>query len=439
MDGLGTEQAIHLKIVGFYKKYRVCDFSFNLLKSRKIKESMKTTQPLHPLIDFDAISVLSKNAMKQASSLRDSMLAPDLRKDPPVFNAVQLAELCHVDKPKVFYTAKKGVLPPGTKDGNRLIWTLAEARQWVRFFRADYLRDPQMAAGVVISVANFKGGVGKTTTATALAHGLSLKGHKVLIIDSDPQASATTLMGVFPDTDVANEQTLMPLCCGDEGSIMTAVRQTYWDGVDLLASNSGLYGAEFELPSRQMRERGFEFWRVLDLGLEDARKEYDIIIIDSPPSLGYLTVNALMAAQGVIMPLPPSALDFYSSIQFWKLYLEVCGPFQERGFDKKFHFIDVLLSRVDRTDSISSAVRAWIMKAYGENVLSFEILKTAAAASTSAAFGTIYDDSSSVLTAKTLKRARDSFGPFVEHIEMQVMGVWASDEQAMSQINAKDI
>ena len=64
----------------------------------------------------------------------------------------------------------------------------------------------------------------------------------------------------------------------------------------------------------------FEFWRVLDRGLDTARTNYDVIVIDTPPALSYVTINALMAADGVIMPLPPSALDFASSAQFWDLF-----------------------------------------------------------------------------------------------------------------------
>ena len=90
-----------------------------------------------------------------------------------------MAELCGIEKTKIAYTVKKGILPPGTKDGARLEWSLSEARRWIRDFKADGLRDPALAAGVVVTVANFKGGVSKTTTAAALAQGLSLRGHRV--------------------------------------------------------------------------------------------------------------------------------------------------------------------------------------------------------------------------------------------------------------------
>ena len=106
---------------------------------------------------------------------------------------------------------------------------------------------------MTIAVGNFKGGVSKTTTAMALAQGLSLRGHRVLAIDTDPQGSLTTLFGVLPDTMVEDEQTIAPIVYGDETSVRSAIQTTYWDGIDLIAAAPSLFGAEFVLPARQPR------------------------------------------------------------------------------------------------------------------------------------------------------------------------------------------
>jgi chromosome partitioning protein len=290
-----------------------------------------------------------------------------------------------------------------------------------------------VAAGVVITVANFKGGVSKTTTAAALAQGLSLRGHKVLLVDTDPQGSLTTLFGILPDTEVEEEQTILPLCAGETDSIMSSVQKTYWDGIDIVCAAPLLFNAEFLLPSRQKTEKDFKFWRVLDNGLDPAREIYDVIIIDTPPSLSYTTINALIAAQGVLMPLPPNALDFASSAQFWNLFTEVCGGlFKSGGENKKFYFVDVVLSRVDRADVVSQAVRQWIMNAYRGMVIPVEIPKTSIAATASAEFGTVYDMDQSSTQAKTLKRARDAYDQLVDFVEAQVAGIWSSDAEALS-------
>jgi len=400
---------------------------------------MKQIHTTPPSIGIAELLEVSENAAAVVSQVRASMLAPEARKSPPKFNSAQLAELCGIEKTRLQYLAKKGELPSGNQEGaSRREWTLVEAREWVRTIKSDSLRDPTVAAGAVITIANFKGGVSKTTTAAAVAQGLSLRGHRVLVIDTDPQGSLTTLFGVLPDADVDEEHTILPLCAGDVDSVMPAIQRTYWDGIDLVAAAPVLFNAEFLLPSRQKSEKGFAFWRVLDEGLVQARDVYDVIIIDTPPSLSYITINALIAADGVIMPLPPNALDFASSAQFWNLFTEVCGGlFKAGGDDKKFSFVDVVLSRVDRADAVSAAVRQWIVSAYGSKVLPIEIPKTSIAASASAEFGTVYDVDSSSVQAKTLKRARDAYDQLVDHVEMQVTGVWAHSAEVVRSVLQK--
>jgi chromosome partitioning protein len=394
---------------------------------------MQIKQPLDANIGFEDLLNLASKANEVIQDVRNTMLAPTSEKSPPVFSAVELAALCGVDKPKILYTDKKGILPPGVNNGTRLEWTLDDAITWVKHFRSDSLRNPQVAAGVVIAVANFKGGVAKTTTTAALAQGLSLKGHRVLAIDLDPQGSLTTLFGLDPNTNVEEDQTILPMCIGGDTSIMPSVRPTYWKGVDLVAAAPLLYNAEFVLPHRQKTEEGFEFWRVLDLALEDAKQHYDVILIDTSPALSYLTINAIMASNGIVMPLPPSALDFASSAQFWSLFTDVCGGiFKQTGNTKKFHFLDILLSRVDKADAVSVGVRQWISSAYGSYVLPVEIPKTSIAATASATFGTVYDIPKSSVDAKTLKRARDAYDLLVEHVEIQIGSVWEGDKRLIS-------
>ena len=407
----------------------------------KSQESKRRPSPtaLHALIDIAALNSVSERAATVVKQVRASMLAPKARKSPPIFTSAQMAELCGLDISQVQYLAKKGGLPSGEKpESSRRQWSLVEARTWVRELKSKNLRDPKLAAGVCITVANFKGGVSKTTTVAALAQGLSLRGHKVLLIDCDPQGSLTTLFGVLPDTEVEEDETILSLCAGDTDSIMPAVRKTYWDGVDLVAAAPSLFNAEFLLPARQKTESDFAFWRVLDQGLDDAREIYDVILIDTPPSLSYITINALIAADGIIMPLPPNALDFASSAQFWNLFTEVCGGlFRSRGEEKKYHFVDVVLSRVDRSDAVSTSVREWIISAYGSKVIPIEIPKTSIAATASAEFGTVYDMDSSSAQAKTLKRARDAYDQLVEYIELQIAGVWESNAEAVLKLQAK--
>jgi len=175
-----------------------------------------------------------------------------------------------------------------------------------------------------------------------------------------------------------------------------------------------------------MKDPSFEFWLVLDRGLDALRSEYDVIILDTPPTMSYTTLNALMAGDGVIIPLPPSALDFASSAQFWELFSDLSKQLvKNRNAVKTFEFIDVLLARVETSDAASSVVRQWILEAYGDKVLPIEIPKTSATATATAEFGTVYDLPRGSINAKTLSRARDAYDRMCELVEQQIQAIWA--------------
>lgn len=382
----------------------------------------------------------ASRAVDMMEQIRSAMLAPTARKSAPTINLSQLATLLGIEKGSLNHRMTRGDLPQGrlNESGSRREFTLAEARHWIREYHKARLR-PEGAEAVTISIGNFKGGVGKTTTAMTLAQGLSLLGHRVLMIDTDPQGSLTTLFGILPDTEVQEEDTILPLAMGTETSIRYAIRPTYWDGIDLVAAAPVLFGAEFALPARQTQEPGFEFWNVLNYGIDEVRSEYDVIVIDTPPALSYTTINAFMASNGIVMPLPPNALDFASAAQFWSLFSDLTSELlTRRGLDKDFDFIHILLSRVDASDSTANIIRQWIQSTYTDKVLPVEIPKTAVTATAAAEFGTAYDISKYDGSVKTFKRARDAYDLFVRYVEDSVRSVWRRQaEESKARVQRK--
>lgn len=388
-------------------------------------------------IALDDIEIISDHANETLLTVREQMLMPHPKKHPPVFTTPQLAALCRMERKKVNYYWEREELglPQGTSMPRSREFTLAEAREWVKKV-GPFKPRPAGVKGKKFAVGNFKGGVTKTTTAMTLGQGLSLFGRRVLLVDLDPQASLSALNGVIADSEVTEDQTILPLIYGEQDNLEYAIQPTYWDGIDLIPASAALFSAEFYLPFKQSQNSGFRFWDVLNAGLEPLLDKYDAIIIDTPPALSYVTINAFMAADGLIVPIPPNALDYASSTQFWSLFTDLGKSMKNvvPDLQKRFDFIHVLLTKVDGSQIATNKVREWIARSYDSLVLPIEIPATTVTTTASMEFGTVYDISKYEGSNKTYQRAREAYDRFAEMIDQQLMALWVAEAQALEEV-----
>lgn len=378
-------------------------------------------------ISLQEIGQFSSRLTVIMDELREQMLAPRPRKASPEFSSTQLGSLCGIDRAKVNYLlSKKPELPQGTTQGGgrSRVFSLPEVQEWVQR-ESGIQRRPEGTPGEIIILANFKGGSTKTSTTASLAQGLTLRGRKVLVVDLDPQASLTELCGLYVEEDIKEEDTVMPFIYGDADNLNYAIKSSYWSNLDIIPAATMLFSAEFIIPSTVSQDPKFPFWDILNKGLQPLRSQYDYILIDTAPSLSYLTLNALMAANAMIMPLVPESLDFVSSVQFWNLFSELALNFSGLDPNKKFDFISVLLSKVDNSASSSApVVRSWIERAYGEWVLPVEIPSSSAVGSEALEFSTIYDVSKWAGSNRTLSRIRDPFDRLCQSVDDKFVSKW---------------
>ena len=220
----------------------------------------------------------------------------------------------------------------------------------------DALTTTQSATGAgsrILAVANQKGGVGKTTTAVNLATALAATHKKVLIIDLDPQGNASTGLGV---ERVARQETTYNLLIGD-AHIADVITPTMVPGLSVAPSSVDLSGAELELIDAPRRE-----YRLKSV-LAEVSNDFDYILIDCPPALGLLTLNAFCAAHSVLVPLQ---CEFYALEGLSHLVKTVNRI--KRAFNSELEIQGVVLTMYDRRNNLSDMVAADVRNHFGDKV-----------------------------------------------------------------------
>jgi chromosome partitioning protein len=212
--------------------------------------------------------------------------------------------------------------------------------------------------GKIIAFTNQKGGVGKTTTCVNLSAYLATLGKKVLIVDVDPQGNATSGVGVQKTQKM---QTVYSVMC-DHAEVSDVVRLTAVKGLEIIPATVDLAGAEIELVRMNGRER------VLKTVLDKIRNSYDFVCIDCPPSLGLLTVNALTAADGIIIPIQ---CEFFA-LEGVSQLINTVRLIKREELNPNIDIEGVLATMMVRS-SLTEQVNAEILKFFGKKVFQTKI------------------------------------------------------------------
>ncbi|NBZ90035.1 AAA family ATPase [Rhodobacteraceae bacterium CYK-10] len=327
---------------------------------------------------------------------------------------------------------------------------------------------PEGLPAKIVAVANFKGGVGKTSTCAHLAMSAALDGYKVLVIDLDSQGSMSSIFGarvadewgtVFPllarhyaqslraenqrRVDRGEAPHAMDETLGEALKVRSqdVIKKTHWPNIDLIGAQLNLYWAEFQIPVWRMASRGWKLWDALTevLAADGVLDQYDVIFLDTPPALGYLTINGLAAADILLVPLGASFLEFDSTGRFFDMLHSTFRSIEEgenvaaRALGRpelNFEW-DAVRAVITRYDASQQAEMAGLIQAYMGRTLSpwrqdFTALIGQAGESVNGIYEADYRD----FNRETYARGRATFDETYAGLKELLIGAWKRDELA---------
>ena len=280
----------------------------------------------------------------------------------------------------------------------------------------------------VITVVNFKGGSGKTTTAAHLAQYHALRGYRVLAIDLDPQASLSALHGFQPEFDVGDNQTLYGAIRYDEErrDLKEIIRKTYFANLDLVPGNLELMEFEHETPKALMGPKQLEtmFFTRMDAALASVADDYDIVVVDCPPQLGFLTLSALCCATAVLVTVHPQMLDVMSMCQFLIMTSDLLGVVANAGGNMGYDWMRYLVTRYEPGDGPQNQMISFMRSMFGEHVLNYPMLKSTAISDAGITKQTLYEVSRDQFTRSTYDRALEALDNVNSEIEQLILSAW---------------
>lgn len=442
---------------------------FNLSPDQALAE-------LGPAIGTEGFADIASMAAKGRSDLINRGLNLEGRKTLRQFSTWEITKyIIPVASPHFRRVLKANPkLPQGRSEteGGAKWFTLDEVLKLRAFFASegsktkDYLPyRPKGLPAKITAVANFKGGVGKTSTAAHLAMSAALDGYKVLVIDLDSQGSMTSIFS----GEVTDEwQTVFPLIARDYAESLQAenrvrmargdsplnlddtlaealkfsadsvIQSTHWPNIDLIGAQLNLYWAEFQIPVWRMALKGWKLWDALinRLTADGVLDRYDVVVLDTPPALGYLTINGLTAADILLVPLGASFLEFDSTSRFFDMLHATFGSIEEGenlasralGTSELRFEWDAVRAVVTRFDEAQQMEMANLMQAYISPFMSpYRQNFTALVGQAGEQVAGIYEADYRDFNRETYMRGRETFDLTYAAFKKLLIGAWHRD------------
>jgi chromosome partitioning protein len=375
----------------------------------------------------------------QLAALRGRLFPPSAQKSLRPFTSGEAARLVGVSDGYLRQLSLSGDGPsPEIGTGGRRHYSLADVNALRQYLSSQagakarhYVKWRQPGEHLqVIAITNFKGGSGKTTTTAHLAQYLALQGYRTLAIDLDPQASLSALFGYQPELDLTGNDTLYGAIRYDEEQVplRQVIRTTYFDGLDIVPGNLELQEFEHTTPQHLARrpegQAGDLFFARVQQAIATVEADYDVVVIDCPPQLGYLTLSALCAATSVIVTVHPQMLDVASMSQFLFMTSDLLSVVREAGGTLDFDFLRYLITRYEPNDGPQTQIAGFLRTQFGERVLTAPMLKSTAISDAGLTKQTLYEVGRENFNRATYDRAFEALTAVNAEVEALMLQSW---------------
>ena len=389
-----------------------------------------------PSAIHDTIAADARELSAKLHAHRTKLFPPKARKNLRRFTSGEVAKLVGINDGYLRQLSLEGRGPqPDTSPSGRRSYTfediqslrayLDESGKGARRYRPHRVEGEQLQ---VIGVVNFKGGSGKTTTAAHLAQHLTLQGYRVLAIDLDPQASLSALHGYQPEFDVEENGTLYGAIRYDDArrELSEIIRQTYFLGLDIVPGNIELMEFEHETPKAlAMRQSGDPlFFARVARALATVQDRYDVVVIDCPPQLGFLTLSALCAATAILIPVHPQMLDVMSMCQFLIMTSDLLAVVAKAGGNMNYDWMRYLVTRYEPGDGPQAQMVGFMRSLFGDRMVTNMMLKSTAISDAGITKQTLYEVSRDQFTRATYDRAMESLDSVNGEIQSLIQAAW---------------